>query len=86
MGCTMNNEFPNIDFRAIDAVADKVADRIMAIKARRPMKTASWVIIRKATGEAVMETFSLDVVGLVNRDKYEVKPILEYLQGLNRKP
>ena len=50
------------------------------------MKTASWVIIRKATGEAVMETFSLDVVGLVNRDKYDVKPILEYLQGLNRKP
>lgn len=49
------------------------------------MKTASWIIISKATGKAVMETFSLKQVAMVNRDKYDVKPILEYLQGLNRK-
>lgn len=47
--------------------------------------SASWVIINKATGEAVAETFLRHVAEAVNAEKYEAVPILEYLQGLNRK-
>jgi hypothetical protein len=43
------------------------------------MKTASWVIVEKATGKAIFETFNAKVAGLVNREKYDVVPILEYL-------
>ena len=47
------------------------------------MKTASWVIINKATGEAVFETFSPKLVSRINAAKYEAVPILEYLQAIN---
>jgi hypothetical protein len=48
------------------------------------MKTASWIIINKATREAVFETFEQSTADAVNRDKFEVLPALEYLQQLNR--
>lgn len=47
------------------------------------MRTASWVIIEKATGKAVLETYSASVAAKVNVAKYEAVPILAYLQSLN---
>lgn len=48
------------------------------------MKTASWVVVRIATGEAVLETYSQRVADAVNRERYRVVPILEWLQSLNK--
>ncbi len=48
------------------------------------MKTASWVIVEKATGKAVLETYSPGVVARLNTARYEAVPILAYLQALNR--
>ena len=45
----------------------------------------SWVIIEKATGCAVMETYNQKTVNAVNRNKFEVIPILEYLCNFNAK-
>lgn len=49
------------------------------------MKTASWVIVNKATGVAVFETFNENTAKAVNDKLYKVVPILEYLQEFNRK-
>ena len=49
------------------------------------MKTASWVIVRKADGVAIFETFTPAVVARLNTDKYEAVPILEHLQRINTK-
>lgn len=46
---------------------------------------ASWVIVSKATGQAVMETFRKSTADAVNLDKYRVVPIGEWLASLNRK-
>ena len=48
------------------------------------MKPASWIIVDKQTGEAVMETFEQATADAINRDKFDVLPALEYLQQLNR--
>ena len=48
------------------------------------MKTASWVIVDKQTGKAVMETFNRTTADAINREKFDVLPALEYLQKLNR--
>ena len=45
---------------------------------------ASWVIVEKATGKAVLETFNRKVASAVNTKRYEVVPILQYLYKLNR--
>ena len=47
------------------------------------MTPASWVIINKATGEGVFETFSPKLISRINAAKYEAVPILKYLQALN---
>lgn len=47
--------------------------------------SASWIITEKATGNAIAETFLRHVAEAVNTEKYEAVPIMEYLQGLNRK-
>ena len=49
------------------------------------MKTSSWVIVNRLTGQAVLETFSEELTMNVNLDRYQVVPILEWLQSLNRK-
>ena len=49
------------------------------------MKTASWVIINKATGFAIFETFNENTVKAINTRLYKAVPILEYLQSLNNK-
>ena len=46
------------------------------------MKTASWIIREKATGEVVGETFN-EKVQYHLKDAYEAVPILEYLVSIN---
>jgi len=48
------------------------------------MKTASWVIVENATGNAIFETFNPAIADKINRDKYSAVPILQYLQALNK--
>jgi hypothetical protein len=48
------------------------------------MSTASWVIINKATRQAVFETFNENTAKAVNTRLYAAVPILQYLQQLNR--
>ncbi len=45
----------------------------------------SWVIVDRQNGTAVLETFSATLAAAVNRARYDVVPILEYLQELNRR-
>lgn len=49
------------------------------------MKTASWIIVNKATNQAVFETFNENTARAVNERLYKAVPILEWLQSLNRK-
>ncbi len=46
--------------------------------------TASWVIVSKATGKPVMETFKRSTMERVNTERYRVVPIMEWLQEFNR--
>ena len=48
------------------------------------MKTASWIIVNKATRQAVFETFNENTAKAVNAKLYEALPALQYLQALNR--
>ena len=48
------------------------------------LKTASWVIVNKATGVAVLETFQESITLKLNTEKYEAIPVLNYLQNFNR--
>lgn len=48
------------------------------------MKTTSWIIINKATRQAVFETFNENTAKAVNTRLYEAIPALQYLQQLNR--
>lgn len=47
------------------------------------MRTASWVIVRKADNVAIAETFLPHVAAAVNQEKYKAVPIQEYLCSLN---
>ena len=47
------------------------------------MKIVSWVIIDRATGAAVLETFNPKAVSCLNTERYEAVPILDYLGALN---
>jgi hypothetical protein len=47
-------------------------------------KTASWVIVNLKTGEAILETFNFSLTEKINKAKYKVVPILEYLGEFNR--
>jgi hypothetical protein len=46
-------------------------------------RDSSWVVIRRATGEVLFETFSAKTAAAVNREAYDVIPILAYLQSIN---
>ena len=48
------------------------------------MRTASWVIRDKTTKEVLFETFNPKCVEMLNTEKYEAVPILEYLVSLNK--
>jgi hypothetical protein len=45
---------------------------------------ASWVIVDKHTGQAVMETYNRKIAAAVNQERYEAVPIVQYLSQLNR--
>jgi hypothetical protein len=47
------------------------------------MKTSSWIIVNKATGKAVFETFNENTAKAVNTRLYKAVPVLEYLYALN---
>jgi hypothetical protein len=47
------------------------------------MKTASWIIVNKATRAVVYETFNENTAKAVNSRLYEAIPALQYLQQLN---
>lgn len=49
------------------------------------LRTASWVIKNKSTGEVVMETFDRAKVDALNTAKYEAVPIQKHLASLNDK-
>jgi hypothetical protein len=49
------------------------------------MSTASWVIINKATGQAVFETFNRKIACAINRENYEAVAIEKYLASLNHR-
>jgi hypothetical protein len=48
------------------------------------MKTASWVIVNRATGAAVFETFNENTAKAINEKLYCAISALEYLQQLNK--
>ena len=48
------------------------------------MKTASWIIVNRATGAAVFETFNENTAKAVNEKLYRAISALEYLQQLNK--
>jgi hypothetical protein len=48
------------------------------------MKTASWVIVNRATGAVVFETFNENTAKAINEKLYRAISALEYLQQLNK--
>ena len=48
------------------------------------MIDASWVIVSKATGKAVIETRNFELCQFVNIERYRVVPIRTWLASLNR--
>lgn len=48
------------------------------------MRTASWVVVDRATDKAILETFSPTMAAAINTNAYEVLPILDWLQRVNR--
>jgi hypothetical protein len=47
------------------------------------MPTSSWIVRNKATKEVLFETFNPKIVNILNTDKYEAVPVLDYLYDLN---
>lgn len=43
----------------------------------------NWIVVRKSDGVAVCELFSKKSADNVDREKYEIKPALDYLVELN---
>lgn len=48
------------------------------------MIDGSWMIISKATGEAVREIFNIDLLPLINTEKYEIETARVYLARINQ--
>lgn len=44
----------------------------------------SWVVVRRATGEAVLETYDRKVAEAINQERYKVVTALSWLQSLNQ--
>lgn len=45
----------------------------------------SWLILDKATGKPIAETFNPKIAGAINTQKYEIKCAYQYLTEFNRK-
>jgi hypothetical protein len=48
------------------------------------IKSNSWVIVNRTTGEAVLETWSEKVTAAINTNKYQVLTAYDYLCKLNQ--
>lgn len=49
------------------------------------IRSGSWVIVNRITGEAILETFSEEVTKAINTKKYQVLTAYDYLCQLNSK-
>jgi hypothetical protein len=47
------------------------------------IRSGSWVIVNRQTGEAILETFSEKVTKAINTKKYQVMTAYDYLCKLN---
>lgn len=63
-----------------ESVPTRGARNIAPEQQRRP---GSWVIVDKATGKAVFETFKEKTANAINTEKYQAIPALEYLSKHN---
>lgn len=43
----------------------------------------SWIVVRRSSGEAVLETFSRRTAEAINQELYEVRTALQHLTSLN---
>jgi hypothetical protein len=44
----------------------------------------SWIVVSRASGLPVLETYSQNLVAKINTNKYEVLTALEWLQRFNK--
>ena len=49
------------------------------------IRSNSWIVVNRSTGEAVLETFSEKVTAAINTKKYQVLTAYDYLCNLNSK-
>lgn len=49
------------------------------------MKSASWVVVRRDTGEVILETFNPGIASAINTGRYEAVPILQWLVRINQR-
>jgi hypothetical protein len=47
-------------------------------------QTYSWVIVRTATNEPIIETYNEAILSKLNRAKYHALPINDWLAGLSK--
>lgn len=47
-------------------------------------RDASWIVVDRATGAAVVELFTERAASAINTERYEVVPALAWLQQLNK--
>lgn len=45
----------------------------------------TWIVVNKTDAKPVAEIFSKRIADKINREKYQVVPVLDYLSDLNRK-
>jgi hypothetical protein len=49
------------------------------------IRSNSWIVVNRSTGEAILETFSEKVTQAINTKNYEVLTAYDYLCNLNSK-
>jgi hypothetical protein len=49
------------------------------------IRSNSWIVVNKVTGEAILETWSEKVTQAINTKKYQVMTAYDYLCGINNK-
>lgn len=48
------------------------------------MIDGSWIITRKETGEAVVEIFDVNILPLINTEKFVIETARVYLERINK--
>jgi len=67
--------------------SNNVAQEIGPIAPEEPVfgcSPRSWVVVSKATGRAVLETFNVEIVGAINSNNYYVFTARDYLGQVNQ--